>query len=330
MMRAAAIPAFRPDVVRARYAALPAPGGDARASGAQALPTRLPSEPIHQLTDETRRGRSEATGRERRLEAEPLQSPSGSDPRQGGPATPASGPSVPVVPPPLPGEPRLGRTPDAPPPLRAGERLRPISPEPVVGLSPVAPEPSLGDDIRAEIIQHGGLHAWSDREIAIARVLGAESEPEQALKRLAARAPRLARLVGEAIDDYRASLREAYDYLRAHHAGNAMYNQVLETVALELDELMPILMLTPGGPYQQILDRMIYDLEGPAGEGRLSPGDAVLLERAKAQVEALKRLADTAADRYVRIVQIIDRYDERSGSGLPFEEARSGGKRQPG
>lgn len=279
MMRAAAIPAFRPEVVRARYALSPPEAGH----GAPAQ--RLPTAAVPQLLGPDHGGR---------------------------PAPKPAGPSVPVVP--------AVVTPAmvVPPPLPPIER--PVAPWP--------PDANMADEIRADIIHLGGLHAWSDREIAIARTLGAESEPEQALRRLSARAPRLARLVGETIDENRSSLREAYDHLHAHHGTDAMYDQVLETVAIELDELMPILMLTPGGPYQQILGRLIYDLEAQAGEGLLSPVDDTLLRRAKAQVEALKNLSDTAPDRYARIIRVIDQYDERGGEAAQtFAQAQVPQKR---
>jgi hypothetical protein len=231
---------------------------------------------------------------------------------QAGP-TPA-GPSVPLVP-------ATAAPQGVPPPVP------PVAPDPAARPDPrhreplaqsaygEAHDPSLGDEIRAEIIHVAGLHAWREREIEIARSVGAGSEPEQALRRLAMRAPRLAKLVGETIDENRQSLREAYDYLLANRGGEPMYRQVLETVATELDELMPVLMLTPGGPYQQILENvLIYPLERQAGEGTLPPADEQLLARARAQAEALRSLSDKAADRYARLVQIIDHYDERLAS----------------
>lgn len=111
-----------------------------------------------------------------------------------------------------------------------------------------------------------------------------------------------------------------------------MYQQVLETVASELVELMPLLMLAPGGPYQQILEHvLVAGLERQAGEGMLSPADDILLARAKRQVEALRALSDSAPDRYGRIVRIIDQYDERSAQGENLQaEAKAAQKRAAG
>ncbi|MBS0243016.1 MAG: hypothetical protein JSS20_12630, partial [Proteobacteria bacterium] len=217
----------------------------------------------------------------------------------------AAGPaqSVPPVPPPVPGQQR-GPAND----VRAASSQF---------------DTNLADEIRGDIIHLGGLHAWSDREISIARAIGIDSEPEEALRRLAARAPRLAGLVGQTIDENRSSLREAYEYLLANNGQDATYRQVLETVANELDDLMPLLMLTPGGPYQQILEHvLIAGLERQAGDGTLTAADDLLLGRARAQVMALKGLSDNGDDRYKRIVRIIDQYDERPQQAAPLQSVK--------
>lgn len=197
---------------------------------------------------------------------------------------------------------------------------------------PIAPagtelESSLGNAIRNEIIQIGGLFPWDTRDIAIARKIGRHGEPEKALNRLFPRAPRLAGLVGDAIDDNRASVRAAYEELVAHHSHDPVYTQVLETVSAELDELMPVLMLSPGGPYQQILERLIYDLEPQDAEGALSPTDRRILEGARGQVEALKSLADGRPDRLLQVARIVDAYDERIAGPHPGHVGEDAAKR---
>ncbi len=178
----------------------------------------------------------------------------------------------------------------------------------------------LGSRIRAELIQLGGLHAWSDREIALAVQLGENSEPEQALRRLSGRAPHLAKLVGDAINEYQASVQGAYDHLRAIHEHDGVYLQVLETVAGELAHLMPLLMLSPGGPYQQILERIIYDLTPDNADDALSPAQKAIYERAKQQITALNGLSDNDPHRLGRIADIIDRYKETNPAQAQWEQ----------
>ncbi len=192
---------------------------------------------------------------------------------------------------------------DLPRAIRGEARIRPSGPGEL--------ETSLGNSIRDELIQLGGLFPWDAKDVAVARALGEGSEPEAALRRLVSRAPRLAKLVGDGIDDYRSSIQGAYDELREHNGHDAVYKQVLETVAGEFSRLMPVLMLSPGGPYQQILEMMISQLEPQDGDGALSQADQIVLARGKQQVEALKRLADNGPDRLQRVTRIIEQYDER-------------------
>jgi hypothetical protein len=310
LMRAGAIPAFRPDVVRARYA-LPSPGGGGgHAQGTHHhAPPPLHVEPIPRIEDHTRdTAASDETASSMTPPAQP------SDRRRPGPQSVDTS-------------------------MRQGESPRPPSSEAPPLAKGVMParstidhEASLSEEIRANIIHLGGLYAWSEAQIAVCRAIGPGSEAELALKRLNGRAPRLASLVGETIDENRASVRDAYEYLLSHNGDEPMYRQVLETVASELDELMPILMLTPGGPYQQLLENvLVYSLERQAGEGVLSPAEDALLARAKRQVEALKAMSDNAADRLARIVRIIDQYDERFSEGsVPFEKASAAARRANG
>ncbi len=177
----------------------------------------------------------------------------------------------------------------------------------------------LGSRIRGELIQLAALYPWNDREISMAVQLGENSEPEQSLRRLTGRAPHLSKLVAEAIEGSRQGIRGAYEQLRGHHDHDTVYLQVLETVAGELNHLLPVLFLSPEGPYQQILERIVYDLEPGAAEGTLAPTDKAMFARSKQQIDALRALSDTRPDRLARVARIIDQYDER----LPSHTAQA-------
>ena len=172
----------------------------------------------------------------------------------------------------------------------------------------------LGSRIRAELIGLAGLHPWNDNEIQVAIAMGENSVPEQALRRLPGRAPHLARLVDEALQEARHHLNSAYEQLRADRAHDKVYLDVLETEAGKLMHLMPVLMLSPMGPYQRLLENMVYDMEPQAADGSLSPADKLIFAHAKQQIEALTMLPDGRPDRLARVAQIIERYDERLSS----------------
>ena len=286
MMRAAAIPQFRTDE-------------RAIAAHAQATALRAERQAPRQLQAERQRELPSPNAAARQEYAHPAQGDTD------GPVTP---------------QPRRG---PAPPPLPAGPQgesfqARGDEDMPRVARGDARPRnngdelaASLGSRIRSELIELAALHPWNDREISIAAAIGENSEPEQALRRLEVRAPSLSRLVAEAIGEYRGRVQSAYDQLRAHHAHENVYVDVLETEAGKLTHLMPVLMLSPGGPYQQILERMVYDLEPQAADGSLSPANKLVFAHAKQQIEALKTLPDSRPDRLARVARIIDSYDER-------------------
>ncbi len=171
------------------------------------------------------------------------------------------------------------------------------------------------NDIRDELTALGDLPEWDERDVAVARRLGEAAHPKAALERLAKRAPRLAQTLARKVDECRASVHAATERLRARHPYDPATVQVLKAVADELTHLMPLLVLSPGGPYQQILEDMIADLEPQDGEGALSPADQSLLKRTKEQVAALQRLSNDDSDRLRRVAEILDDTEERGPPG---------------
>ena len=174
-------------------------------------------------------------------------------------------------------------------------------------------ESRLRNEMRDELTSLGGLPSWSARDVAVALRLGETSRPKTAIERLSRRAPRLGELVAHAVEDCRKSVRSACEHLRARHDADSLTLQVLETVADELVHLMPLLILSPSGPYQQILENVIAQLEPQDGEGVLSKADQITLARTKEQVVALRRLSDDDRERLDRVADILDLYDERVG-----------------
>ena len=220
----------------------------------------------------------------------------------------------------------------APPPLPAAPQGEPTYSQPEDPMPRVArPEPSrpdprsrqgdplaesLGTRVRADLIKAAALYPWTERELALAVAVGEEAEPVLALKRLAGRAPHLYGLVVKDLEDYQAGVQQAYDQLRTDHSHETIYLDVLETEAAKLKHLMPLLMLSHGGPYQQRLEHMVYAMEEQAADGSLSPADRLIFVHAKQQIEALRSLADNRPDRLARVASIIDRYDERLPSHI--------------
>ncbi len=304
LMRAGAIPAYRSQLPAAQQ--LPQQETPLREA---AVPLR--AEPPLQITDATSATREpsappppQSAGR---TASAPPPLPSNDDERQ------TFAQSVPAV----------SQAPEEPP---SEATPRGVRSETAVSARDEAAVRSLGSRVRADLIQLGAVHPWTDREIDLAVAIGHGSEPEMALRRLSGRAPEVYKRVTQTISEMRASVEVAYNELSEIHKGEGLYLEVLETEAAKLVHLMPVLMLSPGGPYQLILEHdLIPQLEAQAGEGTLSPSYQLLLNRMRHQVEALKALSDTQRDRMARVVEIIDAYDERipAQQGQTWEDEES-------
>ncbi len=222
-----------------------------------------------------------------------------------------------------PGAIAIRQRPDAPA-LSRGPVLAQIAPplrEVPNASEAITPESALAQAIRSDLIELGGLHQWSAGDLKVARNLGDESEPATAIKRLAGRAPRLAKLVSDTIEDNRTALRAAAQHLRAYNGGDQIYFETLSSVEEELEHLLPVLMLSLDGPYHDILAHLISQLEPQDGEGALSSADRLILVRAKQQMQALREVSGQHPERLLRVARIIEQYDERSAHGLASHSA---------
>lgn len=288
MMRAAAIPAFRTDRMLA--------GTSARqAIGAQSEPRPLQSSAPPAIE-----------GPRREAAAMPPPQPSRTPPPLPEAGQTTAAPERIIVPPPLPAsmsiDPNFGPANDDLPRVARAE---------TPNQNPLAA--GLRSRIRAEVIQLDGLYPWNDREIAIAERAGDNSPAEAALERLNGRAPYLAKLVSDTIADCQGSVRRAFDSLREEHDHDAVYLKELGVVAEELTRLMPLLILSPGGPYEQTISEAIRMLEKQYDVSpSLEPLEEVLLQQLRHQRDELKKIPDTDPNRLRRVADIIERYRERS------------------
>ena len=288
LMRAAAIPQFTPEAIERRL------GGN-RVGGH--LSSAVPSIPleglsIRQIEDQTPRAASPA-GRYAPQERKPGGNPRATSVPQGQPQpaiTPATAPAAaPGMPPPLP---------SSSPPPRQAQSSR------------------LASEIRAAIISHG-LHPWSDQEIEVASHLLSQGRLVNAVTALIERAPILGQNAGEAVREFSALVDEAFEQLRDEHMADLNYVQVLESEAQKLKRLMPVLVMTPAGPYEQLIEAMIRELrtrggilEDQAGSGRLTPEEIVQLRGFERHLYQIRQLPANAFTRDERLAAILDAYRE--------------------
>lgn len=286
-MRAATIPAFRPDIVAARYASR----GPAPILPHAAPPRALSQEAPRQVEDQ---GPAER-GREDRDPPRRMQAHSS------------------------PGGPAVAEVPAFPPPLSAGS----VAGRDTGRAQPMPRKPGssrLASEIRAEIIQ-SGLFPWSDLEIENAWRGSSDRTLERAVWAVVGRERIVGARVEQAIRELRQNIEQAYVELRDRHSADPNYVQVLESEADRIKRLLPALMMTPSGPYEQILDELIRELrarggilEDQAGNGALSEEELALLRQLQDHAYQLRSLSGSAADRDERLAQLLDRFRESTSS----------------
>lgn len=207
--------------------------------------------------------------------------------------------------------------PSAPPPLPVAAVPVPQQP------APRKPQSSrLASEIRAAIIARG-LHPWSDQEIEAAWHTHADRRLYKALADLVARSAKLGEIIDAAMQEYQELVEEAFQDLRDEHAGDPNYVQVLESEVQKLKRLMPVLVMTPSGPYEQIIEAMIRDLrtrggilEDQVGNGRLSNDELGLLKGLEKHLYQLRQLPASTLDRADRLATILDAYREGVSADL--------------
>ena len=293
LLRAAEIPAFNDDALARRRIA--APGGTLRSRPAAVLAGRA----VPQLEDQ-RQGGSEGEGFETAYPG--ARSPESKSRQPGGGAAAAPGEdaatAMPVARGPQSAKPHAGSA-QPPPPKPQSSRL--------------------ASEIRADIIINHGLHPWTDQEIETAWRGVSDPTLERAVLELVDRERNLGPRVGHELDDLRERIDLAYDELKEAHASEPNYVQVLESEVQKIKRLMPVLIMTPAGPYSQIVDEMRRELrqrggilEDQVGSGRLSPDEVALLERLDEHLYRLHGLSDRALDRNERVALLLEEFIHQS------------------
>jgi len=293
LMRAAAIPAFRPDTLRLRY-------GDTGSHGAGTL-SAAPPQALEAIPDAPRLAHR-GGGEQQTRGSHPPELPQ--NPR--GPR--ASAASRPVIS--MTGTPMSADRAEPPPPIAP----LPRSDLERGGASGAAAsrKPSssrLATEIRSKVIA-GALErwgTWGDDEIEA--IWHSRPEPiADALRSLIERKGPVGLGVEQLVYEIEQGIADTYDRLQQSTSADA---QVLESVVNSVKQRLPALMLTADGPYQQLIETMIHELtergatlEDQAGSGRLSEREVARLRTLDAHFRAFVAL-DGMIDRDERLVRLI-------------------------
>jgi hypothetical protein len=296
MMRAAAIPAYAPDAVQRRFG--PTAGGALRSEPLQALEGPA----MRQIEDQRQADR----GAPGNGHAQPGSLSASAQPPRPNDALAMPPAAASVMPPPEKMSPHMAEA----------QRAAAQPPPPKPHASPLASE------IRAAIINHG-LHPWTDQEIEAAWRSSATRGLEQAVWDLIERRSRLGNQLEAAIQELQETVDEAYHHLRDDHSTDRNYIQVLESEVQKLKHLVPVLVMTPSGPYEQTVEKMIRNLrtrggilEDQVGNGRLTAEELALLRALEKHLYQLRQLAGNAIDRGDRLAAILDAYQEGTAADV--------------
>ncbi|MEZ5854954.1 MAG: hypothetical protein R3D67_09520 [Hyphomicrobiaceae bacterium] len=299
LMRAAAIPAFRGRQYRAdEPGRLADPhdgnagsGGKVRELHSDTIP-QLPDHTIRQAADDGRAGERPHDTMER-------------DATVAGPSVPAPlGPSS------------TAGTP--PPPLPVAAKAANHATD---GSGPSGQVSSqMASRIRADIINHG-LYPWDDREIDNAFRSSDAGLVDRAIRNLIEREPYLGKRVATDLDEMLLLVDEAYQQLNVDHNRDSKYTEVLESEVDKIKRYLPVLMLTNGGPYEQIADlaraqlnERAEILEEQAGGGKLSEQEETVLRNLGDHIHQLRSVPKNVIDRHKRVAAILDGFSESAAS----------------
>ncbi len=86
--------------------------------------------------------------------------------------------------------------------------------------------------------------------------------------------------------------------------------ELVVEIAEELKGLIEPIMLTRGGSYEKIIGDLLFNMETPAGEGKLDAREEAILVRLKHHMQALLALPRQSEDDWRQVAQLIKSYDE--------------------
>ena len=323
MMRAAAIPAFRPDVVRARYAQHQLPSPE-QGPGPETPPTALHSSPVpkqelpqdelKQITHAPEVREPDGPAAEER--------DSGNSGRPQGPKA-ASGQHEPV----------LGavandvrpRQPGSGPEAALHEQALPAPQRPAARKPTTSSR--LSQDIRRRLVEVA-LKSWGPWSPEDSETIWqADSQPlYEAISRLINREPQLSDRLREQGAWIEQEIRGGGQELKKFYSNDG---QVLESEVVRLCRQIPIIMTMPDGPYVKTIEELIAELkergatlEDQAGNGHLSRTEIQLFQALVAHAHDFREL-DRAIDREERLVQLIDAFGSGARSNMEGQQSNA-------
>ncbi len=170
---------------------------------------------------------------------------------------------------------------------------------------------NLRHELRAALLKDMELDESAYRAAAMPGAVAAGKSLEHLKDSNLVLAPHLRRCE----KDMREALRNSYNSLWVRQKGDEARIGMLNEVSDELERLLPALMLSPHGPYEQLIGSLIEKLQDAAGrDGGLDDDDQDFLDRLVEHAADLERVRRELPNPWPRIGELVFSLDESDSS----------------
>ncbi len=185
------------------------------------------------------------------------------------------------------------------------------------GTDEPGPDPDAErQDLRRRLLMSMGMAPSMYDDLVRSKALPISNVVGQQLQELAKRAPSLGAEVDDDLKQLHKSLRHAVSGLKLEGSSQSQ----LEAAYREIEHALPVLMLLPGGGYQERLANIIEGMEEQDGKGALYPNEQAFLNQLRQHQSALARLARNSSDDWQRIGHLLASLDENADADYDNDE----------
>jgi hypothetical protein len=165
-------------------------------------------------------------------------------------------------------------------------------------------------ELRRSLLMGMGMAPSLYDDLVRSKALPISNVVGQQLIDLAKRAPSLGAEVEEELKHLHKTLRHAASGLKLEASNSSQFDLAYQ----EIEHALPLLMLLPGGGYEERLTNIIEVLEEQDGRGALYPTERAFLMQLRQHQNAMARLARNSSEDWQRIGHLLASLDENAGA----------------
>jgi hypothetical protein len=173
-------------------------------------------------------------------------------------------------------------------------------------------------ELRRSLLMGMGIAPSMYDDLVRSKALPISNVVGQQLVDLAKRAPSLGAEVEEELTQLHKALRHAASGLKLEASNSPQFDLAYR----EIEYALPLLMLLPGGGYQERLANIIEVMEEQDGKGALYPNERAFLMQLRQHQSAMTRLARNSSEDWQRIGHLLASLDENVGADAYDDDER--------